>query len=1065
MSFTIHKDKIFSFFEKIRDKIEWKQKNFGSPFVSDSSNTMFTKYFDGFVNTKNIYELSLVFYKKDKTFNVSILLFQKLNKLKIASWENLSITESIKILDENFNLKGISLPSDVKNEDALLKYKSIDKYFLIYKRLTKTKSLNNNASSISLMLKKAQQGLFIPCYSYEDLETGKVALRKFLEYEIEEKDAFEMLLKEESKAIQNGYVDENSSLYIPEDANSSNWNFDLNQYKDKSKNIERIKKRIQKTKNEESNEDQGSTESEDGLDFDIYDEDIFSSNKSKKVFSQYDFGGYYNGNIPDYLGDMVGRGGSVDSSQISSIFSKTNDAISLVNQFDSSLLSNISFIFNFSKESAYGVYLSEMDRAIKTKALERQLISKGYNIINNNGMLEAHPENNNKDIEEINNDIDSLYSQIEQGGGTAIGINMNKVIRSATENANKINSPDSSLWEKLAVLHLGETIVHEAVHAQGHHDEGPSEAREKEFVQWALPKLNKEYFNSLQSMGLEDQFQEINLSKSIQWYKTAQNYYPSSILNKPSGSDLSGRHQGNASPSLNMSEWSMLLRAPHSNLPIESMLGRQFMSPLPPDLSQEHDIIDLQLAKHRGVEEIDAKERIYEELLSKDHDNELKAYSPIEELLDNKRPKPLMKTLKHASLIKEATVFGWYNNLEISDGSTIPGLGDRVMAWDDRDEDFAEDEKWIRNQPRYNPQYDLKGIYYRYIEPRFKPQLFDDMTKDYSNIHPAKRFASVNQDVLKIFGIIAEAKYKVGHNKIRATRFIVSEDILNPIKHILLDNKYNIKIFDLNNETFSVWIYSKLINEQVILEAEECFLKNEYKDFLKELFNTNEALINEILLQIKETSKEINEDIFIVGRPAYLIYTKESLNEIENIDCSANSFDLNLKIANILSEKLHVECFDTNHESYFIYKGIKVSFITSSVKEIENKLESKKIKATPLNIYMFNKDFTVNMIAYNIKNKKFKVPFDFIIDDIKEKQLRTFWNVNEIINKNYEIALRSIIMESEYDFKISEKLKEAIILFSEKIKKCIENEVSQFYKDKYEELKNNFVKYNLKEKE
>ncbi len=178
------------------------------------------------------------------------------------------------------------------------------------------------------------------------------------------------------------------------------------------------------------------------------------------------------------------------------------------------------------------------------------------------------------------------------------------------------------------------------------------------------------------------------------------------------------------------------------------------------------------------------------------------------------------------NMIKIATVFGWMNNLEISDGSTIPGLSDRVMAWDDRDECFSEEEEWIKKQPRYNPEYDIKGFYYRWIEPRFHPQLFNDMTSDYSNTHPAKRFASkIDGDMIKILNILSKAKTKINNKEIKCTRFMATNDMMPIIDQIFNNNSFKINVFFCDNleneEIYSIWVSSPDVNEEIIERIEK----------------------------------------------------------------------------------------------------------------------------------------------------------------------------------------------------------------------------------------------------
>ncbi|GAG97306.1 unnamed protein product, partial [marine sediment metagenome] len=215
------------------------------------------------------------------------------------------------------------------------------------------------------------------------------------------------------KAKLNGFVGEGESGYIPKGANPSNWNFLYNTpIKDTNKKTE-----------QPPQVDVPHDEDDD-------DEDLLSllSFNYKKYKTAQDFEGYFNGDIPDTAADILGTT-SVEASQIKSMFGRANEAIDLVNKFDSSLLGNISFIFNFAKSGAYGVYLSALDRAIKTKALQKKLEQIGYSVDTTDQGLTAYPKDGgNKPTGEIQADIDSIYKDLESKGGTAFGINMNAVL-------------------------------------------------------------------------------------------------------------------------------------------------------------------------------------------------------------------------------------------------------------------------------------------------------------------------------------------------------------------------------------------------------------------------------------------------------------------------------------------------------------------------------------------------------------------------------------------------------------------------------------------------------------
>jgi hypothetical protein len=321
------------------------------------------------------------------------------------------------------------------------------------------------------------------------------------------------------------------------------------------------------------------------------------------------FEGYFTGNVPDIGTQYLGTS-SVEASQISGMFGKAHEAINLVNRFDSSLLLNISFIFNFGKGGAYGVYLSELDRAIKTKALQKKLEEQGYIVkTDDKGGLTAHAkEGVEKSQEEIQQTIDTLYRDLESKGGAAIGINMGAVLNSARQDASEIGSSDSELWQWIGVLHLGGTIVHEAIHAKGARDEAGPEQAEQTFTQWALPIINEEYKKSLESQGKGETFTPLMISgkqrhaKNKTWYKKAQlSYYqPKKNNSTPIGSDLMGRFPYDLSVNPyggGMAGWSMLMQQ-DQKIPLESRLGRQNMTPLPNDIDQAHNSIEEQLRKN-----------------------------------------------------------------------------------------------------------------------------------------------------------------------------------------------------------------------------------------------------------------------------------------------------------------------------------------------------------------------------------------------------------------------------------------------------------------------------------
>ena len=403
------------------------------------------------------------------------------------------------------------------------------------------------------------------------------------------------------------------------------------------------------------------------------------------------------------------------------------------------------------------------------------------------------------------------------------------------------------------------------------------------------------------------------------------------------------------------------------------------------------------------------------------------------------------------SLTKKATLFGWYNNLSISDGSTIPGLGDRVMAWEDRDEDFARDDNWISEQSRYNPSYDLKGFYYRWIEPRFKPQLWDDMTQDLVNTHPAKRFAgALDPSLVEILNVLATIKDKLLSGDIRATRLIVTEDIAPIVNKVLGIDGLKIKNFkfgetETGDKVYAVWISDVDVDDESISRAEVRFqnkdLSNEVSDLAEDLLGISYVRMNAVS-EIVNAAKEVCrangvEDIYIVG-----VYSRERMMgndqpDVEQLDFTSTSSDKSLKIGQLVAKKLNVAHVLANKSFVFsfVHKGIRVDFSgKNDLHDMMKEIRRKGVRCdSPLLIDLANRDFTINMFAFNIATNKVEDPFNVANKAMNGNVVETFVDPNISIKENPLIILRALKLKLRYEMILSENLQKAIFMNADRL--------------------------------
>ena len=385
----------------------------------------------------NFYELNDIVTYENATVNLSYNPFTgSQNFKKAVEWkfDNNELIVS-QLADFLKNKIGISI-KELPHEIILRRKKEAEGLFKKTVRLTRRKlpSRGLDAKALYISSKPNQPIGHEIFYQIMELETRKVEEPVLINNknpdgtEINKDQAIKIMNDFIEHAKTQRYVDENSIEYIPEDANPKNWNFNDNYWKEG------------KLPFDEKNQ----TETTESIDTEHIEELLSSSNKITKI--SQGFGGYFTGNVPEYATQFLGTS-MVDASQISSMFGKANEAVNLVNRFDSSLLWNISFIFNFAQSGAYGVYLSELDRAIKIKALAKKLEQQGYEIKETGQGLTAFPKTSfPKTTEQIQQDIDKLYADLQSKGGTAIGINMNSILNASRQDAIEMESRNLEMF-------------------------------------------------------------------------------------------------------------------------------------------------------------------------------------------------------------------------------------------------------------------------------------------------------------------------------------------------------------------------------------------------------------------------------------------------------------------------------------------------------------------------------------------------------------------------------------------------------------------------------------------
>jgi hypothetical protein len=564
-------------------------------------------------------------------------------------------------------------------------------------------------------------------------------------------------------------------------------------------------------------------------------------------------------------------------------------------------------------------------------------------------------------------------------------------------------------------------------------------------------------------------------AKKSSWYKKAQSYIPRSFYDVPRGSDLSGRFPSTEiDPAAGgRAPWGLASQQ-GANVSLEERLGRQFMSPLPPDIIQEKQTINEQLQKmNRFIPKFDSGDGIEQRLMA-EHVGDL-GYTTLEGLLEERRPRPLILTIdeetkfgemKVASsgskkMTKEATLFGWHNNLDISDGSTVPGLGDRVMEWEDEEESFDAYESFIKGQSRYNPEYNTDGTYYVLDNIRGWPYPASAINESPNYQFPRAASANINdldvdndgdvdkKDIYLIIKVLNKAKRKISNGDISSTRFVVSEDILPIFNHMFKDDdNLNVYMFEDNytllkpvgDTVFCVWLTAPDVKEKDVRVVEEFLGTREVSsekptNLIEKLLNLNssrESIINEVIKIVRDVCKEYGvRDLYLVGGYPRDIKMGNPVASVKDLDFSAAWPNQSVKVGGLVAEKLGIQdakIYKRTMTLSFTYKGLKIDFKGNfSPVEIRSKMRERGIATTPLNNDIYNRDFVMNMMIYDVvKGKTYDITQE-AEKDIKEGVIRTFFDPDSIVKMNPLIMARALKFKIRYGFDITPELKAAII--------------------------------------
>jgi len=697
--------------------------------------------------------------------------------------------------------------------------------------------------------------------------------------------------------------------------------------------------------------------------------------------------------IPDVKTHLGPGFPSVD--EISGVLSQTGLAMSLIQQSSyAPLLSTIAYVYNSSAGGSFGLFDPTLDKTVKWKLVQDELDKRGFQTEVRDGRLYAWSDE--KSSEEVSAEMEQMFSDIDRSGGLVIGINAG-AIRDVAEKDFKLSNTDGVMDEAdrdtLVALHLASTIIHEAVHARGAEDESSPVSHQQAFTQEALRKINSDRVTA----GKEplNMTGEVHRAQGMGWYRKAQLTMLDTVLP-------------------------------------EAFLRRNYeiIEPYYHVDKERNDSLETVLNKNIHT---DVVTPIMEEALQKDWDkDEMASNNTLEELLDEKRPHPIIVPLSKSAAMNSnlggpfiSSPFSIDQNLvRVWDGNDIQ---DRIDYKEGEDPYWhtrylPENFEWTKDRfgrPTYKYTERYKWVDYSNNNPQSWSQLFreDNVTGPWRKA-AADEFSLDDEKNVAISILRALGYYKnlIKTGKKKAIRIVLDQPMLENAATAVADVNHD--VFH-NDDGTALWIYGPDVDASVVREAEEAVVSGEQSDLVDSLTGSRddlEDLFNFVLSRSKAVADEYGlTGVYVVGGfPRTLVDTGD-LSEVNDLDFTGSRPDECMKLGGILASELNAKNQTIFHRTMtlsYSYRGMKMDFRGHFVPfDVRPLLREHGIPTTPLNFDIYARDFTVNSLLYSFVDNKIYDVTGQGVADIRRKLIRTFFPPKDVLPLNPLVITRAIIME------------------------------------------------------
>jgi hypothetical protein len=201
-------------------------------------------------------------------------------------------------------------------------------------------------------------------------------------------------------------------------------------------------------------------------------------------------------------------------------------------------------------------------------------------------------------------------------------------------------------------------------------------------------------------------------------------------------------------------------------------------------------------------------------------------------------------------------------------------------------------------------------------------------------------------------------------------------------------------------------------------------------DGLTGISKQRSSSIQEIIDIVKDICQSYDvTDLAIVGAYPRDIAMKTSPYLIDSLEFRGSETDQCLKVGSLIAEKMGIDNIKMGHSSIsFVYKNVSVSFSGDTLPiEIKSGLKDQGVDVNSPDIDLYNRDFTVNMLSYNLMDSKITDPTSKASEDVKNKIIRTAFDPNYVCQQNPIVILRALKLKIRHNMEIDPLLQKAML--------------------------------------